>query len=132
MLRFGVVGVSGVVVNQGLLMLLHGSLGLALWAASAIAIEISVVNNFFLNNQWTWRYDHQNSLSSWLRKAMQYHVAVGASALIGNLPILMLLVHVFAVDYRIANLIGISVASLLNFVANELWVFRKSHPSSSS
>ena len=132
MLRFGVVGLSGVVVNQGLLMILHGSFGLALWAASAIAIETSVLSNFFLNNQWTWRYDHQNSLSSWLRKAVQYHVAVGASALLGNLPLLILLVHFFAMDYRVANLIGIAAASLLNFVANEVWVFRKSHPSGSS
>jgi len=130
MLRFGAVGLSGVVVNQGLLMVLHGSFGFALWAASAIAIETSVLSNFFLNNQWTWRYDHRNSLSSWLRKALQYHVAVGASALFGNLLILVLLVHFFAMDYRIANLIGIAAASLLNFLAGELWVFRRSHPSS--
>ena len=127
MLRFAVVGLSGVVVNQGLLMLLHGKLEMPLWIASAIAIETSVVSNFFLNNQWTWRYDHQRSARSWIRKALQYHVAVGISALVGNLLLLVLLVSLLGLDYRIANLIGIAAASLLNFAASELWVFRKAH-----
>jgi len=37
LLRFGVVGLSGVVVNQGLLMLLHGTLGAPLLLSSSSA-----------------------------------------------------------------------------------------------
>ena len=55
MLRFGVVGLSGVIVNQGLLMLLHGTIGAPLLLSSLIAIEVSILTNFLLNHTWTWR-----------------------------------------------------------------------------
>jgi len=124
MLRFGIVGVSGVVVNQGLLMLLHGSFGLPLLISSVIAIEMSILSNFTLNSRWTWKIDLGGSLRSWARKAVQYHAATILSAFAGNVLILMGLVHLMGVDYRLANLAGIAAASGLNYVAGEFWVFR--------
>jgi hypothetical protein len=37
---------------------------------------------------------------------------------------LMALVKFFGVDYRIANLAGIALGTLVNFTAGELWIFR--------
>ena len=125
MIRFGIVGASGVAVNQGLLMLLHGSLGLPLLLSSLIAIETSILSNFALNSRWTWKVDLGRSLRRWLRKAVQYHAATAVSAFAGNVLVLMGLVHLFGVDYRLANLVGIGVGSGLNYLAGEFWVFRK-------
>lgn len=125
MLRFGVVGASGVVVNQGLLMLLHGELGLPLWIASPVAIEASILSNFVLNSTWTWRMRYGGSLAAWVRKGIQYHAATAASAFVGNVGGLLALVHLLGVDYRLANLVGIAAAALLNFLAGELWVFAR-------
>ncbi len=125
MLRFGIVGTSGVVVNQGLLMLLHGVFALPLLLSSAIAIETSILTNFTLNSRWTWKIDLGGSLRRWLRKAIQYHAATVVSAFAGNIMMLIALVHLFGVDYRLANLAGIAVGSVLNYVAGEFWVFRK-------
>jgi dolichol-phosphate mannosyltransferase len=125
MIRFGIVGASGIVVNQGLLMLLHGTFGLPLLVSSLIAIETSILSNFTLNSRWTWKVDLGRSLRSWVRKAVQYHAATVVSAFAGNVLILMGLVHLFGVDYRLANLVGITVGSGLNYLAGEFWFFRK-------
>jgi dolichol-phosphate mannosyltransferase len=122
--RFAVVGASGVVVNQGLLMLLHGHFGWPLPLASAVAIEVSILTNFALNSRWTWNIDLGGSLRSWVWKAIQYHAATVLSAFAGNGTVLLSLVYLFDVDYRIANLLGIIVGSALNFAAGEFWVFR--------
>jgi dolichol-phosphate mannosyltransferase len=125
MIRFGIVGASGVAVNQGLLMLLHGVVGLPLLLSSLIAIETSILSNFALNSLWTWKIDLGRSLRSWVQKAVQYHAATVVSAFAGNVLVLMGLVHLFGVDYRLANLVGIAVGSGINYLAGEFWVFRK-------
>ncbi len=125
MLRFGVVGASGVLVNQGLLMALHGGLGLHLWLASPLAIEASILSNFLLNSTWTWRVRERRPAARWLQLALQYHAATAASAFLGNVGVLLALVHGLGVNYRLANLVGIAAASLANFLAGELWVFRQ-------
>jgi len=126
--RFGIVGASGVVVNQGLLMLLHGRFRWPLPIASAVAIEVSILTNFFLNSRWTWKIDLGGSVRRWTWKALQYHAATVVSAFAGNGSVLLTLVYLFDVDYRVANLVGIAVGSALNFVAGEFWVFRSPPP----
>jgi dolichol-phosphate mannosyltransferase len=125
MVRFGIVGASGIVVNQGLLMLLHGTFGLPLLPSSVFAIETSILSNFVLNSRWTWKVDLGRSPRNWVQKAVQYHAATVLSAFAGNVLILMGLVHLFGIDYRLANLVGIAVGSGVNYLAGEFWVFRK-------
>ena len=57
-LRFAAVGASGVVVNLGALALLTTA-GLTPTLASALAIQVSILTNFFLNDFWTFR-DHED------------------------------------------------------------------------
>ncbi len=123
-IRFGVVGGSGVAVNQGLLMFLHGLLGWPLLLSSVIAIETAILNNFFWSSVWIWRYDYERSSGRVLRKLLQYQVATLFTSLVVNSGVLTGLVYLFAVDYRIANLVGIAAGMGANFAAGEFWVFR--------
>jgi putative flippase GtrA len=122
--RFGMVGASGVVVNQSLLMALHGGLGWPLLPSSLIAIETAIISNFVLSAIWIWRYDFGGSFRRIGHKFGQYQLATLFSSLIVNASVLHALVYLFGVDYRIANLGGIAAGMLLNFLAGELWVFR--------
>ncbi|MGB5348810.1 MAG: GtrA family protein [Polyangiales bacterium] len=122
MLRFGMVGLSGVVVNQGLLMLLHGTFGAPLLLSSIVAIEVSILTNFVLNHTWTWRLPLREP--GLIRRVVQYHAAAVMAAFAGNVIILMSAVELFGVDYRIANLVGIAVGTVINFTAGEVWIFR--------
>jgi putative flippase GtrA len=50
--KFGAVGATGVIVNLGTLAVLR-RLGVHTNLASAIAIELSILSNFFINHLWT-------------------------------------------------------------------------------
>lgn len=54
-LKFALVGISGIAVNQGLLALQVDYLNIDLKIASIVAIELSILNNFLWNNIWTWK-----------------------------------------------------------------------------
>ncbi|HEV2389389.1 MAG TPA: GtrA family protein, partial [Nitrososphaerales archaeon] len=53
-IKFAVVGTIGIVVNEGLLILIK-SRGVYFLTAGAVAIEISILSNFVLNDLWTFR-----------------------------------------------------------------------------
>lgn len=122
-LKFGVVGASGVAVNMGCLYLLKEFAGLPYFVASLIAIELSILSNFTINLLWTWR-DRSGEGSLWT-KMIRYHIGAGATAFLGNYLILIALTELFGVHYLISNLIGIGVGTLANYVINDLWTFRK-------
>ena len=55
LIKFAIVGTSGVVVNLGLLYILVEWFGLYYMLAAVISIGSSVLSNFILNDKWTWR-----------------------------------------------------------------------------
>jgi len=123
--RFFVVGASGVVVNEGLLILLK-KLGLPLAISSLFAIELSILGNFALNNAWTWSDRRHGTLG---HRLLKYHLVAGFTSFCVNWTLLIFLTRFFGLDYRISNLIGIAAATVLNYVLNHKWTFRK-HPAS--
>jgi dolichol-phosphate mannosyltransferase len=120
-LKFAVVGGSGVVVNMGSFFLLTRHAGLNLEYASPIAIEISILTNFFLNNIWTFR--KRNTRVGLLSRIFRYHLVTGLAGLV-NYGILLLLAKVFGIHDLVANLIGIIVGTFINFFLNSLWTWR--------
>lgn len=118
--RFCVVGASGVAVNMGILILLTEKLGLPYAVSSLVAIEVSILTNFALNNAWTWSDCKSESL---LRRIVKYHAVAGVTALAANWCVLVALTRFAGLDYRISNLIGIAVGVALNFVLNHVWTF---------
>ena len=123
LLKFGVVGASGVVVNMGCLYVLKEFAGIPYFVASLIAIELSILSNFSVNHLWTWR-DRLDSGTIWT-KIWRYHVGAGATAFLGNYLILVGLTELFKMYYLFSNLIGIGVGTLANYVINDLWTFKK-------
>src|SRR5262245_15882434 len=103
--RFFAVGASGVLVNMGVLILLTESFGVPYAISSLLAIELSILSNFLLNNAWTWADRRSNPF---VERLFKYHLVAGFSALLGNWCLLILLTSLFRVDYRAANLAGIA------------------------
>ncbi|HUZ07770.1 MAG TPA: glycosyltransferase family 39 protein [Candidatus Paceibacterota bacterium] len=120
--RFFVVGASGVVVNMGVLVLLKEKLGLHYAIASLFAIELSILSNFTLNNAWTW---HDRRTGTFGARLLKYHLVAGFTSFCVNWSLLIFLTRFFGIDYRISNLIGIAAATVLNYVLNHKWTFRK-------
>ena len=118
--RFALVGISGIFINEGLLALFTEVFNVSVAQAGAVAIECSIVSNFFLNYWWTWQiHNHKDFLLRFLK----YHAVALISAII-NYAILIGLTHQ-DLNHHIANLIGIAAGTGINFMLNDHWTFRR-------
>lgn len=120
-IKFGIVGGSGVLVNMGLLYALTRFLSIRLEIASPIAIWISILTNFFLNNLWTFK-KRETIIPFWSR-LFRYHLVSGLAGLV-NYVILLLLVNLMGMHDLLSNLIGIAVGTVINYSLNSFWTWR--------
>jgi dolichol-phosphate mannosyltransferase len=122
--NFCVVGTSGVFVNMGLLLILTRWFGLLLEYASPIAIEISIISNFVLNNIWTFR--ERAVRTSLLKRLIRFHLVAFSAGVVNYIMLLSLYYGAGMIDV-IANLIGIAAATVVNYILNSRWTWKK-HP----
>ena len=118
--RFCAVGAGGVLVQTVTLTVLLRFSGLHYLIATALAVEASVLNNFFWHRSWTWAERPQRSSMLTL---LRFNATNGALSLIGNLALMFVLVSVFKLNPMVANLITIAILSLLNFALADRLVF---------
>jgi len=110
--KFGLVGISGIAVNMGVLFYLKEFVNFPLMLASLIAIELSIINNFWWNDKWTFK----KSGDDIIERGYKFHI-VSITGLIINMGLLYALVNI-GFYYMIANIIGILAGFVWNFVAN--------------
>lgn len=109
-IKFNVVGLIGVLVNEGLLLLLTYR-GFYYIYASVIAIEVSIISNFILNDYWTF---HDRRHGHIVARLLKFNGLMIIGLLV-NLGLLYAGTTYLGVHYAISNLIGIGVASLLRY-----------------
>jgi dolichol-phosphate mannosyltransferase len=115
--KFGIVGISGIVVNLGILFILVEFFAINKDVASPIAIEFSILNNFIWNDLWTFSSVENQKVSSRLHRLVTFNaVSVGGAVI--NYAIFLMLTSWFAVYYLAAQLIGILIAFVWNFLLN--------------
>ena len=120
-LKFLLVGASGVIVNLGTFTVLLGA-GMNKYLASPIAIEVSILTNFALNNIWTFR--SRKTMDSVQVKGLKYNI-VSLVALAVSYGTFL------AISYlsprwppQVAQLVGIVPATIVNYLLNSYWTFR--------
>lgn len=123
LVKFGIVGSSGVIVNSGILWLGHDMLELHLAVASVFAVLIAIFSNFTLNDLWTWRKSKLSRKHNYFHRLWRYYLSASLSAAI-NYVLLLSLTHFFDIYYLLANLAGIAAGMIFNFLLGEYWVFR--------
>lgn len=120
-IKFLIVGACGVAVNLGAFSLLLGG-GVNKYLASPIAIELSIIGNFVLNNYWTFRW--RRTRDPVHAKGLKFNV-VSLIALTVSYGTFILLSKSFpAFAPQVAQLIGIVPATLVNYFLNSYWTFR--------
>ena len=121
-IKYSLVGLSGVFVNLGVYTLLTRYFEFSEIFAPLISIEVALISNFILNNFWTFGKRVQ---SSRLRlRFFKFHIASGLAALFNYLIFLILFVG-FDVYDILANLIGIGIAAIANYLINSNWTWRR-------
>jgi len=119
-LKFCIVGVIGVAINLGILYFLT-NFGLYYMISGAVAIEASLLSNFFLNRIWTFRREAKHiGIGSAIVKD---HITRLMGILI-NLICLFAFTELFHFYYIISMLIGIVASTLWNFIGNVRWVWK--------
>ncbi len=118
--KFATVGVVGLGVSQLGLLLFHEFLGIQVKPASAVAISLSMIFTFFLNEAWTWRDRGTGRVVS---RAMSY-IPINTGGILINWAILNYLLDRFSVHYLLANIIGAAAAAAWNFSLNNKITWR--------
>jgi dolichol-phosphate mannosyltransferase len=122
-LRFSLVGLSGVAVNQASLYLLTEYVLTArlYLAAAVLSTELALLNNFTWNELWAFRdKEYKGSL---VGRLLRFHGSRILGILIG-LAVLYLLTDMVGIYYLISNLISIALSTLVNYITSDLWVWR--------
>ena len=121
LIKFGLVGISGVAVNLGFFagFLL---LGMNKYLASPIAIELSILWNFAFNNLWTFRW-RTTSDTVHIRGLKFNAVALGSLA-ISYGTFVFLSIALPAIPPYVSQLIGIVPATFVNYFLNSYWTFK--------
>jgi len=118
--KFNAVGGVGILVQLGILTLLRSGLGANYLIATAIAVEVTVLHNFFWHERFTWA-DRCEGKS--IHRLIRFNLTTGLISILGNLVMMKLLAGVGGLNYFVANLLSITVCSLANFVVGDRWAF---------
>ncbi len=118
LLKFGLVGGSGYLINLAVFALLTGNLGIHHVAAAIGAFAVAVTNNFLWNRHWTFG---PGDGPAHFQAARFFAVSLASLAL--NIAILQLLLSTGATGELTAQAIAVAAAMPFNFIGNRLWAF---------
>jgi dolichol-phosphate mannosyltransferase len=107
----------------GVLHLLTEYGGVLYLKSSIAAIECAIINNFIWNYFWTWGDRATTSKRHFFRSLLKFNISSGIVAFVVNWGLLILLTECVGVHYRISNLIGIAMGTVVNFGASHFWAF---------
>ncbi len=118
LVKFGVVGGSGYVINLLVFAFLSSNLGVYHAVAAVGAFVVALGNNFFWNRHWT--FGPGDGLAH--HQAIRFTI-VSIGALVINLVVLEVLVSSSSMGEITAQAIAVAVAMPFNFLGNKLWTF---------
>jgi putative flippase GtrA len=118
LLKFGVVGGSGYLINLAVFAILSGNVGIHHTAAAIGAFCVAVTSNFLWNRYWTFGPEGGSAGFQAIR-----FFAVSIASLAINLVVLEALVAGDTVGELGAQAIAVAVAMPFNFLGNKLWTF---------
>lgn len=119
-LKFNAVGAMGMVVQLGLVAVFNHLMAGRYLLATALAIEITLLHNFFWHVRYTWR-DRKDSAG--VGPLVRFHLSNGLVSMVGNLALMPLLVGLMGMPVLVANGVAILCCSVVNFWLGDGWVF---------
>jgi dolichol-phosphate mannosyltransferase len=116
-IKFNVVGVLGFGLQSGALFALtHGAYPINYLAATAIAVELAVLNNFVWHQRWTWNDRPSATKMETLRRLAKFNITTGLVSITGNLVLMSVLVGHMGLPIVGANALTVVICSLLSFI----------------
>lgn len=122
--RFGLVGVSGIVVNSIVLALLVQVGHLRPAVAGAMATEVAIFSNFALHDRWTFRDARTGGRWPW--RAVRYNLSALGGLLI-TVAVLTVLTNGLHLFYLIGNVFAVGAGCLCNYVLSSRFAWAASN-----
>lgn len=119
LVRFGLVGGTGFVINVAVYALCVHPLAMNYRLAFVVAWLVAVTNNFLLNRHWTFDAAAGNVRF----QAVRFFVVSVVAALFGFM-LLTVFVEVLGLAKVPAEALAVAASTPLNFIGNKLWSFR--------
>jgi dolichol-phosphate mannosyltransferase len=120
---FGFVGTLGAVLQVALFSGFAEGLGLPEILGMPIAVELTVLHNFFWHERLTWRDRGIGAFRDRAVRLWRFHVANGLTSIAGNMVLGFVLTHTFQLHGAWVAWIAIAVCAPFNFWAADRWVF---------
>lgn len=124
-LKFNFVGGLGILVQLGALAFCRSILRLNYLPATAVAVELAVIHNFAGHQRFTWRDRHTTRHRQSLTRFARFNAANGAVSIAGNLLVMRGLAGRWHLNLIVANLVAITLCSIVNYLLSDRWVFRR-------
>lgn len=115
-LKFNVVGVIGFGLQTlALYALTHSAYAISYLAATAIAVELAVLNNFIWHQCWTWNDRPAATRRETVRRLVKFNLTTGLVSLAGNLFLMSLFVGRLGLPVVPANVASVVACSVVSF-----------------
>tara|TARA_B100000315_G_scaffold23990_1_gene20747 strand:+ start:2385 stop:4049 length:1665 start_codon:yes stop_codon:yes gene_type:complete len=119
-MKFNLVGLIGVAVNELILILLAGQ-GMYYLFSGILAVEVAILSNFILNDAWTFKDRRSGHM---LVRLLRFNSLMLIGLLI-NLIILFFITEYVGLHFTVSNLIGIGIASIARYFLSLKWAWLK-------
>ncbi|XVH33710.1 GtrA family protein (plasmid) [Haloferacaceae archaeon DSL9] len=120
--RFVAVGIVAAAVQTALLWLFVDFGNLNYLLGATIAIEMTIILSYVLNNAWTFRGSQNTGTAEYLVGLLKTNVVRG-SAIPIQLAVLFLLVEFRTVPYLLANGIAIVISGIYRYILDARWTW---------
>jgi len=130
-LKFCMVGSSGFGVNMGGYWFLTRIAGLYDLVAIILAVEISILTNFALNDLWTFRDKRTGGAKALLTRGLKFNL-ISAGAMVIYYAIFVPLTRIWGIYDLVAYFFAIVVGLSWNFGMNFWWTWKVKSPQESS
>jgi dolichol-phosphate mannosyltransferase len=125
-IKFNVVGVLGFALQSAALFVLtHTAYSISYLAATAVAVELAVLNNFVWHQRWTWSDRPASTRGETWRRLAKFNLTTGAVSIAGNLIFMSILVGRFGLPVVGANVVTVAGCSLISFFLADRIAFER-------
>ena len=123
-LKFSVAGISGLLVDMGILFVLVDALPMQVpvTPAKLIAAESAMINNFTWNHAWTFRERRMANVPL-IRRFLRFNLVCGTGIVIAVI-VLHILHAGLGANLYLSNLIAISASAGWNYLMSVRYVWR--------
>jgi len=121
-IKFGIVGCSGIAIDFSLTYLCKEKLRINKYISNAIGFSCAATSNFLLNNFWTF---NENNDSLLMDRFFIFFI-ISIAGLVINSLIIALLTKKFSLNFYLSKIAAVMVVFIWNFLMNYYVTFYKS------